>query len=304
MILIRCVSMAMGIATLIVGMALLARAESPLHQGTKETPLIGGTVQAGLALEYAEQGAADGPTIILLHGFPDSWRAYKPLMAAIPARFRVIAVSQRGFGGSEHPEDGYNVKQLADDLATFMKVMRIERAVIVGHSMGALVASRFGADYPAKTDGLVLIGMFRTLKDDPAVDAFWRDELSPLQDPIDPALVRAFQESTVARPMLPGLMDMLVAESLKAPARVWKTMFSSLMHEDFAQTVRAVQAPVFYYWGSEDIFAPEAQRKALVAATRTSSFKVEAGAGHSPHWEEPQGVARSITDFVEAIATN
>src|SRR5262245_29484869 len=120
----------------------------------------------GVTLRYVEQGPSGAMPIILLHGFPDSWLSYGPVLAHMPPSTRVIAVSQRGFGNADKPESGYHPRDLAADLAEFMTLRGIRAAIIVGHSMGALVAQSFALGFPDRVSGLMLIGTFRTLAQD------------------------------------------------------------------------------------------------------------------------------------------
>ena len=97
--------------------------------------------------------------MILLHGYTDSWRSYDRVLPLTCRRsFRVFAVTHRGHGDSSKPEAGYAPADFAADLAAFLDAMRIDSAVIVGHSMGSSVAQRFAIDYPSRTRALVLEG--------------------------------------------------------------------------------------------------------------------------------------------------
>jgi pimeloyl-ACP methyl ester carboxylesterase len=180
---------------------------------------------SGLAVHYAEQGDPAGVPVIFLHGVTDSWRSFELLFAHLPRSFRAIALSQRGHGDSDRPEAGYRAKNFSEDLAAFMDALGLERAVIVGHSMGTQGAQRFAIDHPERLLALMLIGAFATMRGNAPAEEFWASEVARLRDPIDPALARAFQESTLAQPIPSGFLDTAVAESLKVPARVWRAAF-------------------------------------------------------------------------------
>ena len=151
----------------------------------------------GVTLRYAEQGLAGATPIILLHGFPDSWLSYETVLGYLPRQIRTVAISQRGFGNSDKPAAGYHPRDLAADLSDFMALRDIPRAIIVGHSMGALVAQSFALDFPERVAGLVLIGTFRTQHDNREL-ADMADTLDRMNDPVDLGFVRAFQASTLA----------------------------------------------------------------------------------------------------------
>lgn len=97
----------------------------------------------GVRLRIVEAGPPDGPVVILAHGFPElaySWRHQIPALAA--AGYRVIAPDQRGYGGSSRPEpiDAYDIGQLTGDLVGLLDDAGADRAALIGHDWGAVVA--------------------------------------------------------------------------------------------------------------------------------------------------------------------
>lgn len=92
----------------------------------------------GISLHIAELG--QGPLVLLVHGFPESWRSWRHQMTALAeAGYRAVAMDQRGYGQSDKPDavEAYNIFQLASDLTGLVHALGEERAVIVGHDWGA-----------------------------------------------------------------------------------------------------------------------------------------------------------------------
>lgn len=257
---------------------------------------------AGLELSCVESGDPNGLPLVLLHGYTDSWRSFEPLLHRLPSSIRAVAISQRGHGDSAKPPSGYRIGDFAADLAAALDRLQLRRAVVLGHSMGSQVASRFTLDHPQRVAGLILIGAFRTLKDNPAVAELWRDAVADLADPVDPALVRAFQESTLATAVPPAFLDAVIAESLKAPAHVWRQALRGQMEEDLGIELRHVTAPTLILWGDQDGIAAREEQVALEVSIRTARSVVFEGIGHAPHWEAPERVAPEIAAFVAAVA--
>ena len=179
----------------------------------------------------------------------------------------------------------------------FMDVLGLDRAVIVGHSMGATVAQRFAIEYPHRTISVVLEGAFLPRPGNRAVGELW-DAVSKFTEEVDPAFVREFQQSTLAQPVPSEFVDLVVAESLKVPPRVWKTALDSFRATDFAANLVNVRAPTLIVWGDRDAFTSLPDQHALGAAISGSRLEIYAGAGHSPHWEEPERFAAQLTSFV------
>ena len=256
-------------------------------------------LSTGVTLEYAEQGPASGMPIICLHGVTDSWRSFEPLFGRLPPTIRGLALTQRGHGRSRKPAEGYTYTDFSEDVRAFLDALRLQEAVIVGHSMGSMVAQRFAVDYPERVAGLVLFGAFRTMHRSVVMQEFWDSTLATLEDPIDPAVARDFQVSTLAREVPPELLTMAVEESLQVPARVWREAFRGFLETpDFSAELARVRAPALIVWGDRDSYAPAADQEALRAAIPGARLIVYEGGGHAFHWEDPARVAHDLVAFL------
>lgn len=109
----------------------------------------------GIKMHYVEAG--EGPPVILLHGFPETWFAWRHQIPALASRHRVIAPDLRGYGATEKPAAGYDKRTMARDIRELMQHLGIERAPIVGHDRGARVATRFAKDYPGAIEKLAVM---------------------------------------------------------------------------------------------------------------------------------------------------
>jgi pimeloyl-ACP methyl ester carboxylesterase len=98
----------------------------------------------------------DGPPLLLVHGWPQTWYQYRLLMPALARDFRVIAVDQRGIGLSDKPEDGYDTGTLAADLVALMDALGHQRFAVVGCDTGMLISYALAADHPERVDRLVV----------------------------------------------------------------------------------------------------------------------------------------------------
>lgn len=253
-------------------------------------------------LAYVEQGDPSGLAVVLLHGVTDSWRSFEPVLPYLPLSIRVFALSQRGHGDSDRPQAGYHARDFAADVAAFMDTLKLESAVIVGHSMGSYVAQRFVLDYPERALGLVLIGSFVNCRDNPGIVEFWNTAISELTDPIDPDFVREFQESTLGRPVPQAFLKMVIEESLKVPARVWRAAFEGLVKDDFSGEQGKIRIPTLILWGDHDAYFPRTDQDTLAATIADSQLVIYPGVGHALHWEEPERFAADLVGFVKRLA--
>lgn len=251
----------------------------------------------GVRLPYVEQGDPTGVPVLLLHGTSDSWRSYENVLPELPGWMRAIAVTQRGHGDADRPATGYRAKDFADDVAALMDAMGIEKAVVVGHSMGGSIAQRFAIDHPARLLGLVLAGARASWHRHPGVLALG-DAAATLSDPVDPDFVREFQLSTLAQPVSPAYLDVVVAESLKLPAHVWRAAFTECVFPaDHSAELGDIEAPTLVICGERDDIARDEQ-DALAAGIPGASLLIYPDAGHALHWEEPQRFAADLATFV------
>ena len=256
----------------------------------------------GVELSYVEQGEPSGIPMLLLHGVSDSWWSFEPVLPHVPASLHAFALSQRGHGDSGRPAVGFAPHEFAADVAAFMDVVGLGSAVIVGHSMGTSIAQRFALDHPGRVVGLVLAGsFFASWRGSPAVVDLWDSVISTLTDPVDPAFVREFQESTLARPVPPAFLDTIVRESLKVPARVWRAVFASFLEADFSAQLGEIKVPTLIVWGDRDAICPRSEQEALAAAIAEAQLVVYADAGHALHWEEPERFAADLVAFAERL---
>lgn len=265
-------------------------------------PSVGKTARLPneLILPYLDQGAPDALPVVLLHGITDSCHSFETAMAHLPGALRILALTQRGHGDASSP-DGYRLSDFAADLRSFLDALGLKRVVLVGHSMGAAVSQRFAIDHPKRVSHLILVGAFAALSRNPACTRFGADTLATLADPLDPAFVREFQESTLARPLPKPVLDGIVAESLKVRARVWKEAWAGLLEADLTSDLPRITAPTLLVWGDRDEIALRTEQDILQRSIPSAHLEIFEGAGHAPHWEEPERFAALVSNFVASL---
>ena len=142
------------------------KAEWDPHGVFRTHQAIGETAPS-VRLPVIEHGDPDGVPVVLLHGLSDSGRSFEPLLPHLPPSLRVLAMTLRGHGDAPKPEDGYGAEQMAADVVAILDDADVDRAVVAGHSMGSIIATRLALDAPERVAGLVLMGAKPTF-DDPS----------------------------------------------------------------------------------------------------------------------------------------
>lgn len=256
-------------------------------------------LENGVSLSLATTGDPFGPALLLLPGPTDSWRSYEQVLELVPTSIHAIAVSQRGHGDSDKPPTGYRVQDFAADVPLLLDALGIERAVLGGHSGSCLVVRRVALDDPARVAGLVLEASPATLHGNARFAEFVETVVSHLQDPIDPAFARSFVADTSSDRVAPDLVEELVNELMKLPARVWLEMFAELMAYDDLAEIGRITAPTLLVWGDADRLVGLDMQVLLVERIQGAELLVYQGVGHVPRWEDPHRFAADVTSFIE-----
>ena len=104
--------------------------------------------------------AGQGPAVILLHGYTQSSRMWKPIVPLLAEKFTVIAPDLPGIGDSAIPKNGLDMKTAAIRIHALAKSLGVEKVRVVGHDIGLMVAYAYAAQFPAETEKLVLMDAF------------------------------------------------------------------------------------------------------------------------------------------------
>ena len=225
----------------------------------------------GVRLHYVEAGA--GPLVLLLHGFPQFWYAWRHQLPALArAGYRAVAVDLRGYNLSAKPRGvgAYDVELLAGDVAALVAALGERSAVLVGHDWGAAIAWRVAARYPERVGRLVILN-------GPHPRAFLRELRKPaqllrsayvlfFQLPVLPELVIragdfALLDRVFRRDARPGsFSDADVAahkEALRQPGALTAALnyYRAAVRHARRRTLRAetrVEQPTLLIWGDRD----------------------------------------------------
>jgi pimeloyl-ACP methyl ester carboxylesterase len=219
----------------------------------------------------------------------------------LPPSIRTIAVSQRGPGDSDKPASGYAVEDFAGDVVELLNALEIDRAVLVGHSGSCLIARRVALDHPHRVAGLVLEASPTGLRSDEARH-FVDSVVMGLIDPIAPDFARSFVTDTSCDNVAAELVDIVVEDVLKVPARIWHEMFASLIDYDDAHELTRIGSPTLLIWGDDDALVPREMQAVLAHRIPRAELIVYPAAGHTPRWDNPQQFSRDIAAFAERVS--
>lgn len=126
--------------------------------GTTDRISMRAAVVGGVKLQYLVAGR--GPTVLLLHGYAETSRMWRPLFPRLTPNFTVIAPDLPGIGGSAIPADGLDMTDAATRIHDLAQQLGLGKAAVVGHDIGLMVAYAYAAQFPADVDRLVLMDAF------------------------------------------------------------------------------------------------------------------------------------------------
>lgn len=253
-------------------------------------------LKTGVRLRYAEQGNENGLPVILLHGYGDSSFTYSRVMPLMKAKYRVFVPDQRGHGESDRPMNGYKFADFAADIIAFMDAMNLKKAVIVGHSMGSFIAQHIAVTAPERVEKLVLIGSAATVRND--VVSELKKAVYELKDPVPVEFVREFQYGTVYRKPSDDFMELIIAESQKVPAHVWRGVMDGMLAADSKKDLGKIKMPTLIIWGDKEQIFGRKEQDELMSGIPHAVFKAYPDIGHCPNWENPEQVVKDLEEFL------
>ncbi len=254
-------------------------------------------LSSGLALGYATRGS--GRIIALLH--PVGMRAafWLPVAERLARRYRVIAVDTRGHGDSDVPSRPFTLDELADDVAELLRALAPEPSIVVGCSMGGMIAQGLALRAPELVSKLVLSNTAHTLPagarevmEQRAVEA-----TKGMPAVLETTIARWFSESF--RKASPDVVTHISEWLLESDPIVHATSWRAIRDLDYAPRLNRIRVPVLVLAGSADVSTPPALAKALHASLPKASYREFAEAGHMSPLEQPALFAAWTEKFIE-----
>jgi pimeloyl-ACP methyl ester carboxylesterase len=260
---------------------------------------------AGIKLHVRDSGPKTAPAVILLHGLGSSLHTWEPWAQSLSEAYRVIRYDLPGFAltGAD-PTGNYSENRGMDVLAALMDKLAIQRASLIGNSMGGRLAWNFASNYPQRVDKLVLI----------SPDGFESPGYEYGKAPVIPALVKMMRyvlpksflrmnlapayadTSQLTDAIVTRYHDLLLAPSVRDAmiARMGQTVLS-----DPLPALRRIQAPALLLWGEKDALIPLSNAANYKDALPNAELVALPDLGHVPHEEAPTVSLRPVQAFLE-----
>ncbi|MEZ5892607.1 MAG: alpha/beta hydrolase [Parvularculaceae bacterium] len=262
---------------------------------------------AGARVRIREEGPADAPVILLIHGFTHSLETWDGWAAALKGDYRVIRYDILGHGlTGPDPKERYAPAERAAFIGEIMSSLGVERAYIAGNSLGGLAAWRFTHDHPEKVAALILIspGVFSLngVSDEPA----------PIPAPMKAYLLTAPEagvrasaaiiygdDTKITDDRINTMRDMMRRRG-NGPAMIRSLEKFTL--PDPEALLAAIETPVLIEWGESDIVIPIEQGDRLVQTLPNARLISYPGVGHAAQEEAPQETVKDAMSFLDGLS--
>lgn len=259
-----------------------------------------------------------GPPLVLLHGIGDRHDTWSPLIPDLARDYTVVAPDLLGHGLSDKPRADYSIAGYANGVRDLLTVLGIDRATLVGHSLGGGIAMQFAYQFPERCERLVLVSSGGVRRD---IHPLLRVIAAPNTDALLP-LLGLRPVKWLGRAVLWSLarVDADLGLDAKELRRVFEALPDPATQRAFVRTLRSAidwrgqhmtmldrcylvsGIPTLLVWGSRDAILPVLHGTDAHAALPGSRLEVFEGAGHYPHHADSPRFLRVLRDFITQTA--
>ena len=245
-------------------------------------------------MRIAWERRGSGPPLLLVHGLGYARWGWEPVVDGLARSFEVLLYDNRGIGESEAPPGPYTAAQLAGDAVQVLDEAGVERAHVLGTSLGGMVAQELAESHPDRVDRLVL-----------ACTTPGGAESFPMPEQTAAlmqrgASLREYVENALAPPAAPDLVERILAhrERTAQPLEAWQAQADAAVAFDGFDRLGELEAPTLVLHGTEDVVVDP--RNAVLLAERCPGMRLEwfEGGGHLFFWEQPDRFVGVVTEFL------
>jgi len=292
-------------------------------------------LSTGVTLNVAIDGSESALTVILLHGFPESHRTWREIAPRLRDSFRLIMPDQRGFAGSDRPQEveAYETDKLVDDVFALAEALNLERFALVGHDWGGAIAwaaalrndprltrlAVVNAPHPVIFQKSLIedanqraasqyISAFRSPKFEKAVEAMGYEALfeKSFSRHVDLALIPAAErEQYISEWSQPGALTAMLNWYRASKVKVPPPSVTLPVPQWVLGAFTRVEVPTLVVWGMQDVALLPVQLEGLDRLVTNLQIVRLPNAGHFAPWEAGDDVAHALAPFLagEAVAT-
>lgn len=251
----------------------------------------------GLTLNCMLEGAQNGLPLVFINSLGTDLRIWDVVTPHFAERFRLIRYDKRGHGLSDCPPAPYSIRDHATDLAGLLDHLDIQQAVLVGISVGGMIALDFAATWPQRVLKLVLCDTAAVI----GTADMWNERVQALHKhgmeylaEVMPARWFTISYSEKCPAAQRGYINMLT----RTPLEGYIGTCEAIRDADLTESSRTIQVPALALCGKEDISTPPELVRSLIGLLPHVSYEEIPGAAHLPCIEQPDAMAVHIDNFL------
>jgi 3-oxoadipate enol-lactonase len=256
----------------------------------------------GITLHYGVEGVPGGAPLVFINSLGTDFRIWDDLIPHFANRFRIIRHDKRGHGLSDCPPGPYSVRDHSRDLAGLLAYLQVNEAILVGISVGGLIALDYAINHPQQVKGLVLSDTGAKL----GTADHWNERIEA---------VRAnglahLAESILSRWFAPAFRTQRPAEYqgyynmlTRIPVAGYNGACAALRDADLRESAPTITAKALVLCGAEDLATPPEVGRELAQTLPNARFELIDQAAHLPCIEQPEAMAARIDQFVRELVS-
>jgi len=256
-------------------------------------------------IQLAYDDVGSGPPVVLIHGYPFNRSLWKEQVDALASTYRVVTPDLRGFGESDASQGPATMSRMAQDVATLMDELGIERAVIGGLSMGGYVVLAFVKQFPSRVKALVLADTRPQADTDEGKQTRVQQAEKALSEGMagiaDAMLPKLLTPETVSkRPeVVKRVRDMMLKTKPQGAA---SALLGMAERDDQSEFISTIDVPTMIVVGREDAITPLADSETMHSKIQHSRLVVLDNAGHVSNLEQTEQFNYALVKFLERVA--
>lgn len=243
-----------------------------------------------------------GPWLVFSHSLACDHRMWNPQADHFAANFRVLRFDTRGHGRSEPGGGPYSIAMLSDDLLEVMDAFSIDRAAVVGLSLGGLIAQQFAARHGDRVGGLVLADTTAVYPQ--AMQAMWANRIeTSRRDGMEPLVEGTVERWFTAgfRTREPAVVESVASMICSTSIEGYAGCCAALAQADLRPLLRSISSPTLVVVGEHDQATSPAMARAISDAISGAEMQVIADAAHLSSVEQPALFNRAIDGFLARL---
>ena len=251
-----------------------------------------------LILHYDLRGNRSQQTLVFVNSLGSDFRIWHKIVLAFENDYQILLYDKRGHGLSDAPAAPYTISEHTHDLKALLEHLTLTNVILIGVSVGGMIALDFAATFPEHVNAVVLSDTGMKL----GTAEFWNDRI----DKVRTQGLEAYAEPILSRWFTPSLStsDWRGYHNMlsRTPAEGYIGTCAAIRDADFRDVAKGVQTPALVITGAQDTSTPPELGQALAETLPHGSFELIEGAGHFPCIEQPDKLISLVQTFLRKEA--